>query len=126
MNKLFRYLTFTVVLVPGISLAPSASAQSRKTAGAEEFFIIASVDQAKSEVLLKRPTEVTVLEKVSDKTQYLDDRAKPMQLSQFRAGDTVWVVSSKDQDGPRAIRIRKGQMTLAELHREYLDYPEIK
>jgi hypothetical protein len=126
MNRLFRCLTFAAVVIPGITFAVRVCAQSKNTAGAEEFFIIASIDQAKSELLLKRPTEVTVLEKVSDKTQYLDDKAKPMQLSQFRAGDTVWVVSSKDQDGPRAIRIRKGQMTLAELHREYLDYPEIK
>jgi hypothetical protein len=63
---------------------------------------------------------------VSEKTQYLDDKGKPLRLSDLRAGDTVWVVSSAGQDGPSAIRIRKGQMTLAALHRESLDYPEIR
>jgi hypothetical protein len=126
MNRFGRSLTFALVVIPGITFAPRICAQSKTTAGAEQFFIIASIDQAKSELLLKRPTEVTVLAKVSDKTRYLDDKGKPVELSELRAGDTVWVVSSKDPDGPRAIRIRKGQMTLAELHREYLDYPEIK
>jgi hypothetical protein len=124
MNEFCRQLT--LVVVTGISFASTAPAQSKKMSGAEEFFIIASVDQAKSQVLLKRPTEVTALEKVSEKTQYLDDKGKPLRLSDLRAGDTVWVVSSGGQDGPNAIRIRKGQMTLAALHREYLDYPEIK
>jgi hypothetical protein len=125
-RKIFRYPAFAVVLLAGISLAASALAQSKKTAAGEEFFIVASVDQSKSQFLLKRPTEVTQMMKVSDKTQYLDDNGKALHLSDFRAGDTVWVISSAGGAEPTAVRIRKGQMTLADLHRYYLDYPEIK
>jgi hypothetical protein len=49
-----------------------------------------------------------------------------MNLSDFRAGDTVWVTSGKTSDGAVALKVRKGQMTVADLHRYYLDFPEIK
>jgi hypothetical protein len=73
------------------------------------------VEQAKAQDLLKRPTEVTAHEKVSEKTQYLDEKGKPLRLSDLRAGVTVWAVSSGGRDGPSAIWICNGQMTLAAL-----------
>jgi hypothetical protein len=126
MNKLFRYLVSAVVLLAGIALASSVYAQGKKNSAGEQFSIVASVDQPKSQLLLKRPTEVTVLMKVTDKTQYLDENGKPLKLTDFRAGDTVWVISSGSAAEPTAVRIRKGQMTVADLHRYFLDYPEIK
>jgi len=122
---MLRYSVLAVVVVAGMALAASPYAQNKKTSTGEEFFIVASVDQAKSQLLLKQPREVTTLMKVNDKTQYADDTGKPIHLSNFRAGDTVWVLSSNSAE-PTAIRIRKGQMTVADLHRYYLDYPEIK
>ncbi|MGA3294272.1 MAG: hypothetical protein ABSE45_09870 [Candidatus Acidiferrales bacterium] len=110
---------------PGTKPAASAPGQGKKSASGEEFFIVASIDQAKSQVLLKQPSEVTVLVKVTDKTQYLDESGKAIKLSDLRSGDTVWAVSSGGPE-PAAVRIRKGQMTEADLHRYYLDYPEIK
>jgi len=98
---------------------------AKTTEKGEQFFIIASLDQSKSEILLKRPDEVTELLNATPKTQYFDDNGKPLKLSDLRAGDTVWVTSSGGAS-PTAIRIRKGQMTVADLHRYYLDYPEIK
>jgi hypothetical protein len=95
------------------------------TAG-EKFYIISSVDPAKQEILLKQPQEVTLLMKVGDSTQYLDETGKPIKLSDLRAGDTAWVASSGGGTEPTAVRVRKGQMTVADLHRFYLDYPEIK
>ena len=124
-NKIFRYSVLAAVVVAGMALAASSHAQNKKTASGEEFFIVASVDQAKSQLLLKQPREVTTLMKVNDKTQYADDTGKPIHLSNFRAGDTVWVLSTNAAE-PTAIRIRKGQMTVADLHRYYLDYPAIK
>ncbi len=115
-----------VALLAGIALAANASAQSKKNSSGEEFFIVASLDQQKSQLLLKRPSEVTVLLKVGDKTQLADETGKPLKLTDLRAGDTVWVISSGDPSAPAAVHIRKGQMTLADLHRYYLDYPEIK
>lgn len=99
---------------------------SPKNAAGEEFFIIASIDQTRSQVLLKHPTEVTELMQLTPKTKYLDENDQPVHLQDFRAGDTVWVLSSGNGVEPNAVRIRKGQMTVADLHRYYLDYPEIK
>ncbi len=115
-----------VALLAGIALAANASAQSKKNSSGEEFFIVASLDQQKSQLLQTRPSEVTVLLKVGDKTQLADETGKPLKLTDLRAGDTVWVISSGDPSAPAAVHIRKGQMTLADLHRYYLDYPEIK
>jgi hypothetical protein len=97
----------------------------KTTSAGEQFFIVASIDQAKSEVLMKRPDEVTELLNTNPKTQYFDENNKQLKLSDLRAGDTVWVKSSGGAH-PTAISIRKGQMTVAELHRYYLDYAEIK
>jgi len=112
-------------VLPG---APAVTpAKSVKSAAGEQFFIVASIDLQKSQLLLKHPTEVTLLVKIDDKTQMVDQNAQPMKLSDFRAGDTVWVVSSGNGPaGPTATRIREGIMTVAELHAHYLDYPEIK
>lgn len=110
--------------VPPDELA--AATAGKKTPTGEQFFIVASVDLQKSQLLLKHPTEVTLLAHVDDKTKYLDSAGKPTQLSNLRAGDTVWVTLSNGSSGPTAVQVRKGEMTVAELHRYYLDYPEIK
>jgi hypothetical protein len=91
----------------------------------EQFFIIASIDQVKSEILVKRPDEVTLLLNTTPQTRYLDESGKPLKLSDLRAGDTVWVNATGGAH-PTAVQIRKGQMTVADLHRYYLDYSEIK
>lgn len=111
--------------VPPDELA-AATAAGKKTPTGEQFFIVASVDLQKSQLLLKYPTEVTLLAHVDDKTKYLDSAGKPAKLSSLRAGDTVWVTLSNGSSGATATRVRKGDMTVAELHRYYLDYPEIK
>lgn len=104
----------------------AAATSGKKTPAGEQFFIVASVDLQKSQLLLKHPNEVTLLARVDDKTKYLDSTGKPIQLSSLRAGDTVWVTMSNGSSGATAIRVRKGEMTVAELHNSYLDYPEIK
>jgi hypothetical protein len=89
----------------------------------EQFFIISSVDPAKQQLVLKRPTEVTALMQVDDKTTYVDEDGAPLHLMDLRAGDTVYVLSRQNKEpGPIASRIRKGPMTLAELHKHYLSY----
>jgi len=109
-----------------VSTAATASAKTVKgPVSGEQFYIISSVDPAKQELLLKQPTEVTLLMKVGDSTQYADETGKPVKLSDLRAGDTVWVTSSGAGE-PIAVHIRKGQMTVTDLHAHYLDYPAIK
>ncbi len=124
-NRMLRYSVLAAAVAAGIAGGANTYAQDKKTSTGEEFFIVASVDLMKSQLLLKRPSEVTMLMKVNEKTKYADDAGKPLTLSDLRAGDTVWVLSSNPAD-PTASRIRKGQMTVADLHRYYLDYPEIK
>jgi hypothetical protein len=127
MNRHSRFLIFSFALLAAASLVLRAQAQTKKTSGGEEFFIVSSMDPSKSQVLLKRPTEVTLLMKVTDKTVILDTTNKPLHLTDLHAGDTVWVTSSGSADsGPIALRIRKGPMTVELLHRYFLDYPVIK
>jgi hypothetical protein len=103
-----------------------AAVPAKKTPQGEQFFIVASVDLQKSQLLLKYPTEVTLLMHVNDATKFVDEAGKPIKLSDFRAGDTVWVASANNQGEVTALRVRKGIMTVADLHRYYLDYAEIK
>jgi hypothetical protein len=119
-------LRFAVGLLPVVLLAPSlraeARAQRQATSG-EEFFIISSVDAAKKQIVLKRPTEVTELIAVNEKTVYRDEQDKAIDFKNLRAGDTVFVTASRGAEGVRiASRIRRGPMTLEELHRRYLPF----
>jgi hypothetical protein len=107
-------------------LVASSSKEVVKTASGEQFFIVASIDRQNSQLLLKRPTEVTLLVKIGPKTKYLDKDGHSTTLSGFRAGDTVWAKLSNDSTEPTVIEMREGQMTVADLHRYYLDYPIIK
>ena len=116
-------LSCAVIL--GLLLAPFAHAQKKTPAG-EEFFIVASIDQPKSQLLLKQPTEVTILATVTPKTQISDEKGKPLKLSDLRAGDTIWAVTSGGDQSTSIARLRKGSMTVSDLHRYYLDYPEVK
>lgn len=97
-----------------------------KNASGERFFIVASIDKQNSQILLKEPTEVTVLVKITPKTKYLTDRGKPITIDQFHAGDTVWARLTSGKGDPTLIQMRHGEMTIADLHRYYLDYPIIK
>jgi hypothetical protein len=127
MNRLSRLLLLVLAPLLAASLALRLRGQIKKTSGGEEFFIVSSIDSAKSQVLLKRPTEVTLLMKVTDKTAFLDAANKPLHLTDLHAGDTVWVTSSAPAEGgPTALRIRKGPMTVELLHRYFLDYPVIR
>ena len=94
----------------------------RQAAPGEEFYIISSVNLKKNQLVLKRPTEVTVLMEVSDKTTCLDEKGKPLHMKDLRAGDTVFVASRANGSGDMvATRIRKGYMTLEEVHSRYLN-----
>jgi hypothetical protein len=113
-------LAFAVLL----TCAPLLAAQSSKAAGnansGEEFFMVSSVDIAKGQLLVKQPTEITELLQVNDKTRYTDKDGKPMQFADLRAGDTVYIRSMATRGGKLAVSVRKGPMSVEELHRLYL------
>jgi hypothetical protein len=112
---------------PAQGPAPYAADKSRtgttsKASGGEEFFITTSVDAAKHQLVLKRPTEVTLLIQANDQTAILGENGEHLKLSDLRTGDTVFVTLQGGATPPLALRIRKGPMTVAELHRRYLSY----
>lgn len=94
----------------------------KKTSAGEYFFIIGSVDQAQQQILLKWPTEVTLLLKVTPNTKFTSEAGKPLKFSDFRAGDTVWVNYSGSGADASAITVRAGVMDVASLHKYYLNY----
>jgi hypothetical protein len=85
-----------------------------------DFYLVSSVDLARRQILLKRPTEVTELMRVDGETRYFDERGKAIKLTDLRAGDTVYITSARNGDQPVATAIRKGPMTLDVLHERYL------
>ncbi len=118
--------TSSILLALALStlvLLPALAGEQQRSNGKldEEFFIVSSIDTKKQQVLLKRPTEVTELMLVTERTAFLDEQGKPLRLSDFRAGDTVYVTSYSDSSGARvARRVRKGPMTVKGLKRSYL------
>jgi hypothetical protein len=87
----------------------------------DEFFIVSSVDAARSRLVLKRPTEVTVLANVTPSTEIRGEHGEHLRLTDLRSGDTVYGVVAKQPDGSLAlVSVRRGVMTLEELHRRYL------
>ena len=85
-----------------------------------DFFIVSSIDLAKKQILLKRPTEVTELMRVDGETRYLEERGKTIRLTDLRAGDTVYIVSKPNGDQPVAVTIQKGPMTVEVLRERFL------
>lgn len=112
--------------LPRPPVVMGAPGKNVKTPAGEQFFIVASVDIPRSEILLKYPTEVTQMIHVTPATRCFSDSGQAIRLADLRAGDTVWLIASGSGEKTTALRIRKGGMTVADLHRYYLDYPEIK
>jgi hypothetical protein len=86
----------------------------------DDFFIVSSVDVAQKRLVLKRPSEVTVLVRVTEKTSYRSEQNRPLQLGDLRAGDTVFIRLGTGTESDLAKSIRRGPMTTEELHRRYL------
>jgi hypothetical protein len=122
-NRNYGQWLGVVVLIGALALPLRAEkAASSKASGGDEFYIISSLDLKKDQLVLKRPTEVTVLMDVNDKTICLDEQGKKINLKDLRAGDTVFVTSHRTNgEALEATRIRKGYMTLQEVHSRYLN-----
>src|SRR5450631_1810767 len=101
--------------------ATALVAAPRSPSASEEFFIVSSVNPAKSSMVLKRPTEVTLTVRVTGKTRCTREDGKSLQLSDLRAGDTVFIALVRESSGEFvASSVRQGVMTLPELQRRYL------
>ena len=107
------------------SLVASVFAQSAKNSpntdfAKGDFFIVSSIDVARKQILLKRPTEVTELMRVDGETHYFEESGKPMRLADLRAGDTVFITFKPAGAQPVAVTIHKGPMTVDLLRQRYL------
>jgi hypothetical protein len=112
-----RVATRALLALSLIALAGRARAASPP----DEFFLISSLDLDRGTIVVKRPTEVTLLLYVDSRTRCLAENGRPMALSKLRAGDTVYVVSERDASGRLLARtVREGVMTVPELRRRYL------
>ncbi len=89
------------------------------TSDREEFFMISSIDAARGRIVLKRPTEVTLLVQVNAQTVYRDEQDKPLRLTDLRTGDTAYIAYRQNAAAPIALRVRLGAMTVQELHKRY-------
>jgi hypothetical protein len=112
---------FPALLVLAASLAAAPPVSPASPASREEFFIVSSLDPARGRVVLKRPTEVTLVMHVDGQTAYRDERGAPLALKDLRTGDTVYITFRQDPGAePTALRVRRGAMTVEELARRYL------
>jgi len=112
-----------MLLAPFLAATSILAAASSAAAPApvEEFFIVSSVDASKQTMVLKRPTEVTLVMQVTAKTRCQNEQGKPIRFTDLRAGDTVFLASARNASGQLvATSIRQGVMTLPELRRRYL------
>lgn len=101
-------------------LATSLGAAAPSVGAHEEFFIVSSLD-AHGRIVLKRPTEVTLLMRVTGETAYRDERGRLLTFKDLKTGDTGYITFRQDPGGePTALLVRLGPMTVEELHRRYL------
>ena len=111
------------VLVLTVAAAWTATAATPAPVSTEDFFIVSSVDSGKGLMVVKRPTEVTLTMGLTGKTRCRDEQGKPIRTTDLRAGDTVFIASDRSASGqPVATSIRRGPMTVPELHRRYLRF----
>lgn len=121
-RPLVASLTLTLLFSVMLPLC-GAPANARYSQPRDEFFIISSVDVTRTRLVLKRPTEVTVVMEVPAAAAITDESGTALHLSNLRAGDTIYAVDSVNAKGGLvAISIRRGAMTVAELHRRFMRF----
>ena len=125
MNRGSKFISYTVTLLLGLAVSLPTWAQAHpKNAQGEEFFIVSSVDLQKHQVVLMRPTQLTVVATIGPQTGYVGEKGQKLDVKQMKAGDTVWAITKPGPDGSvTAVRLRQGAMTPAELQKLYLHLP---
>jgi hypothetical protein len=127
MNKTVKLFAATLGALLALAVGAPARAQSPMSSTnsrGEQFYVISSVDMQKHQIVLMRPTQLTVVAATSDQTIYVGEQGQKLALKDLRAGQTVWATVRKDKSGQVFVaKIREGAMTVAELHRLFLDYP---
>ena len=127
MNRVAKFVSFAIGILLALAVSAPAWAQAHpKNAQGEEFFIVSSVDLQKHQVVLMRPTQLTVVATIGPQTSYVGEKGQKLDVKAMKAGDTVWAIIKTDRDGTvTAVRLRQGAMTVAELHKLYLSNSSI-
>jgi len=127
MNRVAKFISFAVAILLALAVSAPAWAQAHpKNAQGEEFFIVSSVDLQKHQVVLMRPTQLTVVATIGPQTIYMGEKGQKLDVKAMKAGDTVWAIIKTERDGTvTAVRLRQGAMTVAELHKLYLSNSSI-
>ncbi len=120
MNNFRKSVLFTTLAALLLVSAFAVRAQVQAKSGNDEFFVISSVDKTHNALILLLPTEITATIGVTDKTKYTDENGKPLKLSDFHTGDTIFVTYSTQAGNLTAQSVRKGMMTTAEMRKRYL------
>jgi len=125
MNRVSKFIPAAIAIFLAFAISMPAWAQAHpKNARGEEFFIVSSVDLQKHQVVLMRPTQLTVVATIGPQTTYLGEKGQKLDVKAMKAGDTVWAITKPGRDGSvTAVRLRQGAMTPAELHKLYLQLP---
>ncbi|HEV2222123.1 MAG TPA: hypothetical protein VGR84_03890 [Candidatus Acidoferrales bacterium] len=125
MNRVSKFISVAMAILLALAISMPAWAQAHpKNAQGEEFFIVSSVDLQKHQVVLMRPTQLTVVATIGPQTAYLGEKGQKLDVKAMKAGDTVWGITKPGPDGSVvAVRLRQGAMTPAELHKLYLQLP---
>jgi hypothetical protein len=125
MNKVSKFISAAIAILLALAVCMPAWAQAHpKNAQGEEFFIVSSVDLQKHQVVLMRPTQLTVVATIGPQTTYLGEKGQKLDVKAMKAGDTVWGITKPGPDGSvTAVRLRQGAMRPAELHKLYLQLP---
>ncbi|HEV2297611.1 MAG TPA: hypothetical protein VGR72_03740 [Candidatus Acidoferrales bacterium] len=127
MNKKMIFVASTLVAILALLVVAPLDAQTPKSPSdsrGEQFYVISSVDMQKHQIVLMRPTQLTVVATTNEQTAYVGEKGQKLGLKDLHAGQTVWATLRKDKDSQVAVmKIREGAMTVAELHKLYLDYP---
>ncbi len=120
MNKrTFPFLLVAVLAVLGIVINVFAALPAGSQIVRNQFFIVAEVNLQKHQLVLRFPTDITMLMTVNAKTTFINEQGRHQPLRDIRPGDTVFITYQPQGKSGTAISIREGPMTVQILHARY-------
>jgi hypothetical protein len=120
--KLRKLAVFAGVFAMALCISTALWAQTNSKG--EQFFIISSVNFQNHQIVLMRPTQLTVVATFGPQTVVTGENGEKLTVKDLKAGDTTWAVVRTPKKGMASVlRIHEGAMTQSELHKLYLKYP---
>ncbi|MDE3137409.1 MAG: hypothetical protein KGL59_12600 [Acidobacteriota bacterium] len=123
-NKLQASALFTVLIAMIVSTGTAALAARKTVPTGEtrnEFFIISEVRLKRQQLVLEKPSQITKVMFLNDKTVFESKKGDRLPFSDIRAGQTVFVTYVQEGGKALALTIRQGPMTVTMLHERYFN-----